>query len=272
MMNGRDAPWKKLLADPGAGGHIVQLYQDDDFCTEAVSHFAAEGLARGEAVVLVSSTEHWQAILRRLAGKGFDPARMEGEGRLRQLDAAAMLERFMHEGMPVEARFRATVLPVLEQARARSEFSQVRVWGEMVNLLYLGGNSRASTRLEEFWGRVTEAEGIALLCSFLMDKFDPKIYDGELGDVCRCHGHVIPARDYAAHHEAVNRAVVQTIGELRGPLLHALVAQARAMPTGLPAAQALLLWLRQHLPSHQFREVLARASAAERGLLAAAPS
>ena len=38
--------WRKLLAEPGEDGHIVQLYEDDDFYGEAISHFAAEGLVR----------------------------------------------------------------------------------------------------------------------------------------------------------------------------------------------------------------------------------
>ncbi len=47
--------WKDLLANPGPDGHIVQLYQDEEFFGEAVSHFAAEGLAKGEAIIIVAN-------------------------------------------------------------------------------------------------------------------------------------------------------------------------------------------------------------------------
>ena len=61
--------WRKLLSEPGENGHIVQLYQDDDFYGEAISHFAAEGLARGESIILVATQPHWKNISGRLRGK-----------------------------------------------------------------------------------------------------------------------------------------------------------------------------------------------------------
>ena len=62
MSRGIATSWRKLLAEPGENGHIVQLYQDDEFYGEAISHFAAEGLARGESIILVATEPHWKDI------------------------------------------------------------------------------------------------------------------------------------------------------------------------------------------------------------------
>jgi hypothetical protein len=90
-----------------------------------------------------------------------------------------------------------------------------------------------------------------------MDKYDPKIYDEAFGNVCSTHSHVIPADDYARHRVTVNRAVAEVIGEIKGPLLQSLVSWKDA-PSLMPSSQALLLWVRAHLP-RQFDSVLARA-------------
>jgi hypothetical protein len=110
---------------------------------------------------------------------------------------------------------------------------------------------------------VAHEETIAIFCSFLMDKFDPRIYDEAFGDVCSTHSHVIPCDDYVHHRLTVNRAIADVVGEIRGPVLQSLVSWQGA-PSLMPSSQALLLWLRDHMPEH-FEAVLARARLLELG-------
>jgi len=73
MKPGTSASWRKLLAEPGDDGHIVQLYQDDDFYGEAISHFTAEGLARDESIILVATGLYMASVL--FGNPGFAIAR-----------------------------------------------------------------------------------------------------------------------------------------------------------------------------------------------------
>ena len=57
----------------------------------------------------------------------------------------------------------------------------------MVNVIYVDGNSRGSTKLEEFFDEVAHEETISIFCSFLMDKYDPLIYDEAFYNVCATH-------------------------------------------------------------------------------------
>jgi len=264
MQPGPATSWRKLLADPGENGHIVQLYQDDDFYGEAISHFTAEGLVRGESIILVATEPHWRNISGRLHAKGFDTAALFRQGQLTLLDADATLPKFMAGNTPDGAIFKPLAKQTIERARAGGKYPRVRWWGEMVNVLYVDGNPRGSTRLEEFFDEVAHEENIAIFCSFLMDKFDPKIYDEAFGNVCRTHSHVIPVDDYARHRVTVNRAVAEVIGEIKGPLLQSLVSWRSAAPTLMPTSQALLLWVKEHLPQ-SFEPVLARARELEHG-------
>ena len=252
-----DAPWKRLLAEPGENGHIVQLYQDDAFFCEAVAHFAAEGLTRGESIILVATQPHWKIISQQLRGRGIRDDDLVREGQLTLLDADETLPKFMRGNLPDGNIFKPLARSTIERARCDGKFPRIRWWGEMVNVLYVDGNPRASTRLEEFFDEVAHEENIAIFCSFLMDKFDPRIYDEAFGNVCRTHSHVIPAADYGHHRYAVDRAIADVVGDIRAPLLKSLLTW-KEVPTTMPASQALVLWLKEHMPQ-RFDAVLARA-------------
>lgn len=256
------AGWQQLLAEPGEDGHIVQLYQDDDFYGEAISHFAAEGLVRGESIILVATQPHWQNISARLRGKGFDTEQLFRHGQLTLLDADATLPRFMRGNQPDGSIFKPLAKETIAKARAGGKYPRVRWWGEMVNVLYVNGNPKGSNRLEEFFDELAHEERIAIFCSFLMDKFDPKIYDEAFGNVCRTHSHVVPADDYVRHRNVVNQAIHDVVGELRGPTLHSLLSWD-GCPSLMPTSQSMLLWVKDCMPQH-FPQVLARARDLER--------
>jgi hypothetical protein len=269
-MSAKPASWKGLLANPGPNGHIVQLYQDADFYGEAISHFAAEGLARGESIIIVATGPNWVNISGRLIGKGFAPDELFRRGQLILLDAERTLPTFLVGDMPSAKTFKALAEATIEQARAGGKFPRVRWWGEMVNLLYIAGNQSGSTRLEELFDEVGHEQSVPMFCSFLMDKFDPKIYDRAFGDVCRTHSHVIPAEDYALHRTIVDRAIGEIIGPIEGPLLRSLVSWAHSRAFGMPTSQSTLLWVRDAIPT-KFDEVLACARKYERETLRARP-
>ena len=169
--------------------------------------------------------------------------------------------------MPLKAKpatsWRELLAEPGEDGHTGGTYPRVRWWGEMVNVLYVNGNPRGSNRLEELFDEVAHEESIAIFCSFLMDKFDPKIYEEAFGNVCRTHSHVIPADDYVLHRLIVNRAVAEVVGEFRGPQLQSLISWQGA-PSLMPSSQALLLWVREKMPEH-FEQVLARARQLELG-------
>jgi hypothetical protein len=251
--------WKQLLADPGPDGHIVQLYQDADFYSEAISHFTAEGLVRGESIILVATGPNWVNISARLENKGFHIPELFDRGQLTLLEAEETLPKFMTGGLPDGKIFKPLARETIQGARQGGRFPAVRWWGEMVNVLYVEGNGKGSTKLEEYFDEVAHEETIAIFCSFLMDKYDPEIYNEAFTNVCCTHSNVIPTNDYESHREAINRAVAEVLGPIEGRLLRLLTSWSRDA-SGMPSSQAMLLWIKDTMPSH-FREVLQRAKA-----------
>jgi hypothetical protein len=253
------SPWQTLLASPGPGGHVVQLYQDDGFFGDAVSHFAASGLAQGDAVILVATGAHWELLADCLSGKGLDVVALRRHGQLLLLDADATLPTFLVESLPDAPTFKALARATIALARTGSQSGRVRWWGEMVNVLFVTGNGRGSTCLEALFDEVAHEESIAIFCSFLMDPLDAKMYEGPLQAVCGTHAHLIPVANEAHQTACVHRACLDVFGTVDGLLVVDALRSAQAWQgTGMPPAQALLLWLHGTVP-HVTALVLARA-------------
>jgi hypothetical protein len=253
------SPWQTLLASLGPDGHVVQLYQDDGFFGDAVSHFVASGLAQGDAVILVATGAHWELLADCLSGKGLDVVALRRHGQLLLLDADATLPTFLVESLPDAPTFKALARATIAQARTGSQSGRVRWWGEMVNVLFVTGNGRGSTRLEELFDEVAHEETIAIFCSFLMDPLDAKMYEGPLQAVCGTHAHLIPVANEAHQTACVHRACLDVFGTVDGLLVVDALRSAKAWQgTGMPPAQALLLWLHGTVP-HVAARVLAQA-------------
>ena len=242
---------------PRPSSHVLQICDKVDFLASGVALFAAEGLQRGEAVLLTGTEEHLQAVRRALGAKNVSYEAAVRRGQLFASDVQRAVEAVLSGGMPDAGAFDAMAGAAL--AKARAGYPAVRWWGESGSFLYLQGHTKAAVALEELGTAAAHKYGATILCSFFCDRFDPSGYDGILRDMCCAHTHVIPAEDYVRHRLAVNRAIAEIIGEIKGPLLQSLLSW-NGLSCDLPTSQALLFWVRETLPE-QFQPVLARAKA-----------
>jgi hypothetical protein len=183
-------PWRGLLAHPLPKDHFVQVYRDDHVLIEALSLFAGAALGRDEAVVIVATAAHGESLQRSLAAAGYDVPTLETRGQLVVLDAEQQLPRIMVNGTPDEACFRAMVAELVARVRASDRFRAIRLYGEMVNLLW-SDNLPAATRLEELWNDVLEEESISLFCSYCLDAGD-RPQETLPRDLRALHTHFIP--------------------------------------------------------------------------------
>jgi hypothetical protein len=158
-----------LLTDPQPHSHIVYPSTDEALIAEAVGVFASAGLKKGDAVVLVTTEARRVVIERQLQADGFDVRSIERNGQLAFLEAGELLSVFLRAGMPDAELFKTAVTRVIERAStnaATGESRKVRIFGEMVSLLYMGNNTPAAERLEEFWNQLVEAYSVSLFCAY----------------------------------------------------------------------------------------------------------
>jgi PAS domain S-box-containing protein len=173
--------------------HVVHFYEKEGVLCDAVAQFAAAGLAAGDSVVLIATEAHREAVVQRLRLRGCQVESASATGQLQLLDARETLSRFMAGDGPDSEKFSSIVGGVIEKALEGRREARVRLYGEMVDLLWRDGNKQAAVRLEELWNDLARLHSFSLLCSYAMGNFY-KPGDGELFDaVCGTHSQVIPA-------------------------------------------------------------------------------
>lgn len=234
-----------------------------------MSHYAGEGIARGEGVILFATAPRWKGICARLEEKGFDPGALSRRDQLCVISAEESLPALMKGAMPDEALFKSLAQDAIAKAGGGGKRSRVRWWGEVVNTLLAAGNARASLQLEELYADVAAETSTPFFCSYALDKFDSHTYDGAFAGLCSAHSHVIPAENYVSHRLAITRAVEDIIGVMEGTMLRSLMTW-EGVACEMPTSQAMLLWVRETMPG-QFDAVLARTRDIERELSIAAP-
>ena len=241
--------WDRVVVNAVPCHHIVQLYQDQDFLHRAVCRFAHAGFAKGEGVILVSTLPHWNSIGARLEAEGVDVEAARKRGQLTVVDADELLPIFMRDAMPDPDIFPGVFGEVVGQARARGRNQRVRVWGEMVNVLWERGDVAASMNLEDQFDQLGKKRDIAIFCSFLMDNFNGDVHAHMLPRLGTNHSHLIPVEDYARLERAVADALLETVGADEARVLESRLLSQYRPPYNMPRAQALLLALRQILPT-----------------------
>jgi hypothetical protein len=241
--------WDHILSHAAPRDHVVQLYQDQDFLNRAVCRFAGAALSNGEGLILVPTAVHWDAFRPRLEAEGVDVKDAQSRGQLTVIDADELLPRFMQKALPDGPMFLGLAGEAIARTRGSGNYSKVRWWGEMVNVLWERGDVAASMNLEDLFDRVAHEQDIAIFCSFVMDNFDGEIHTHMLPRLGENHSHLIPVEDYPRLDRAVAEALRETVGPDEARILEdRLLAQYRA-PFNMPRAQALLLALRQVLPA-----------------------
>ena len=135
------------------GLHLLLLYADDGELLERLIAYVADGLALGQAVVVIATEEHRDELAARLRARGVALDAAVAEDRYVAVDAETTLTRFVRNGWPHEELFEIVLSDLV--TRAGRDGRRVRAFGEMVALLWDGGHRAATARLEQLWPRIS---------------------------------------------------------------------------------------------------------------------
>lgn len=177
-----------LLIDPHPRRHIVYPYTNEEKAVNAVYLFASSGFSKGESVILIMADSHAEAIKARLfeGRHGFES--LEAEGRLECISADAILRELTAGGRFDEARFQDWIGGVIDRARANSPSGEVRIFGEIVSLLWSRNEVALAEQLEILWRDVVERYDISLFCCYALLESGFKILPESL---TKLHSHRI---------------------------------------------------------------------------------
>ncbi|MDQ2854864.1 MAG: ATP-binding protein [Acidobacteriota bacterium] len=240
LLTGRPEDIVTLLAprsewdEKTAGVHCAQFYDTDAFLLNSLSNFVRLGLSAGDAVVIVATKSHREELEKLLTAEGVDVFEAIALGSYVSLDAADTLAQFLADGIPDERRFAKTIGDLITKAAQGGR--PVRVFGEMVALLWSEEKCEEAIRLEEMWNTLGKTHPFVLYCAYPLNVFGSETLSAPLLRVCAEHTGVIPAESYTAleTQDQRLRAVLQLQQKARS--LEAEVAERKKAEEELRAS------------------------------------
>lgn len=228
----------------GSDRHVVQCYgADTEILLDNVAQYLAAGAARGDSLLVIATPAHADALVSRPtpASEALQAARRDS--RLVVLDARRTLDALLIDGQPDRELFDAVVGGAVRTLQARRAGAHVRMYGEMVGLLWSAWHFGDAIRLEDYWNRLLSDEGLSLFCAYPIDVFGPEFDPTLLHDLLCAHTRLLPTTPNL--EAAVARAMDEVLGSAAPEQRLRMTAH---MPAGaVRAGEAQVLWLRANL-------------------------
>jgi hypothetical protein len=171
--------------------HLVQFCDTEDELVNAVVPYLAAGLDADEAVLVVATEPHRLAFEQMLAASGNSLEQAIVAGTYVSVDAVELLSQLLDaESDTISAEgFDAGIGTLVR--RQLSTGRPLRVYGEIVALLWDRGDGAAVVALEELWSRLQRDDQFTLFCGY--PGTDAPTYPAALRQVCRSHASMLPA-------------------------------------------------------------------------------
>ncbi len=224
--------WSKLSESE----HFVQFCETDAYLINSVSKFIGTGLMAGDAVIVLATNSHRAGFEERLKEEGLVVDVARAHGQYISLDAAATLPQIMVDGLPEPGRFARVIGGLLAQAARGGR--QVRIFGELVALLWLDGNRAGAIHLEKLWNDLASTSAFSLFCAYPMQGFDREMYGEEFTAICRQHERVIPTESYTALTDPDERLLAITLLQQKANALEVEVAERKRVEEALRGSEA----------------------------------
>lgn len=153
--------------------HFVQFYQTDDELLVKLAGFIEKGLKGRDTCIVVATKAHMQELNSLLLTRGVDTPALQKTGQYVPLDAAKMLSKFMVNELPDRNLFYDTVGSLVEASVQKGQ--PLRIYGEMVAILWKDGYKEAVIQLENLWNELLADHPCTLFCAypelhFIMDR------------------------------------------------------------------------------------------------------
>jgi hypothetical protein len=240
--------WTTFLESAPPADHAVQCYRELDELAPSVGRFLDAGFRVGEPAVVIACAGHWPAFEEELGRRGHDVDELANEGLLTECDADETLAALLEDGQSSAERFEDVVGGTVDTVALRFPGRTIRAFGEMVDVLARRGELNAAIALEGLWNGLLKTRRVALLCAYELDLFDLGTQAGALPEIVRAHTHQRPVADPARLASAVHDTLTDVLGPDAAARVYLRVAE-EVPRTGLPRAQAVLMWLSSREPA-----------------------
>jgi DcmR-like sensory protein len=172
------------------GFHAVRFYESERSLARIVAEFLIEGFADSHPGIVVATPAMRAALVLELAGRSVDVVELQRAAQFLLLDANEQLAAFMTGGQPDPAGFNTMMCQAIEHVCRGRTNCKVRIFGQMVDVLWRDGQQDAAIHLEILWNQLAHKRAFSLLCGYAMGNF---YKDSNFEDICGQHSHVVSA-------------------------------------------------------------------------------
>ena len=173
------------MLSAGPTDHVVVFYQSEDELADRVTAYLLGSMTRGGVAIAVATSDHRRGFRERLVSAGVDIAGATASGAYVELDADAVMTSFMINGWADPASFWRAITPVLKAAAP--DRRPVRIFGEMVALLWQRGQAGAALDVEAMWNELATQYLFDLLCAYPAGVLDDHEHADATAQVCSAH-------------------------------------------------------------------------------------
>jgi hypothetical protein len=168
--------------------HFVQIYESEEVFMDILTSFASQALKEDHVAVVIATPAHRQKLNERLMESGHDLAALRLQEQFISLDAEEMLRKFMGNGSVDDELFFQFVADIL--ARATKDDRKVRIFGEMVTIMWSKGYYGAAVRLEHLWHRLCVGNSFLLFCAYPKSGFAENGSEA-VAHICAAHSKIL---------------------------------------------------------------------------------
>jgi signal transduction histidine kinase len=176
--------------------HFVQFYESENFLIDSITSFVSLGFDSGETVLVLATASHLNSLRERLREQKIDNEQLEVDGRFVALDAEKVHVDLTVDGVLCRERFNQFFGSLLSQAR--DAHRPIRVFGELVAVLWALGKYATAIQVEELWNGLKSQTPFSLFCAYPLQGFAGKDLAGSLKQICLSHSRIIPAESYSS--------------------------------------------------------------------------
>ena len=173
----------------GRHRHVVQFYDRDDELAETAGDYLAGAIAEGGAAVVVATPGRCAGFEAHLAAGGVDVGAARRDGTLVCLDATRVAPRLTRGGRVDLAAFHTQFRPAILAAGEAP--GPVRIYGEVVALLWAADQVNAALELEGLWNELGQQIPFSLFCGYPRDLVESSQHQGAVAEICRLHSAVV---------------------------------------------------------------------------------
>lgn len=172
------------------GSHAAQFYENETFLHSAIATFFGVGANHDDALVMVSRQRTFEAVRDSIGNLGAD----DTAERILFVDADTALDTALDGGHLHTERAVSALRELVAQAQPRNANGNVRLFGELVDVLCERGCRTAISCLQEAGRTFAGVQArLSVLCGYAVARFSEGPDAMSLRHVCRQHTHVLPA-------------------------------------------------------------------------------